>query len=152
MRRLRRWLPGSSGRRDAGPRPGQGDRAHSPLIGNALKREGGMRCGSTRKGEECQDARLILQIPGGEAQLAEGSVLRPREALERTPSTERWYFPSDPGMEVLESGGVTLTGRGGPAWAGLRSPLQSRDASGKGVLQSRTEERSLSHLTRAAGG
>lgn len=37
MRRLRRRPPGSAGRRDTDPPPpGQGERAHSPLIGNAV--------------------------------------------------------------------------------------------------------------------
>lgn len=35
-RKLRRWPPGSAGRRDSDPAAGQGERAHSPLIGNAV--------------------------------------------------------------------------------------------------------------------
>lgn len=84
MRRLRRRPPGSAGRRDADPPPpGQGERAHSPLIGNAVfssETRGRHQMWESPKGRGRQDARLILQIPGGEAQLAEGSVLRPRVA------------------------------------------------------------------------
>lgn len=57
-----------AGRRKPGPGcPGQGERAHSPLVGTCspLWNEGGTGCGSAQKGEECKMPGPASQTPHG---------------------------------------------------------------------------------------